>query len=383
MSETHIPGPQYGLNEIIDAFTQETIASRNENKYNPIRPSGAGKCERELGYEFMEFRGLANFSKEQNSSSVHRLLNLGHHVERHVIDEIYQSFKQSTKKISIKYKQQTLSFFRLPDGSWLEGSMDLAIESEDWKIAVDVKSKGDKYSQFYKSSWDEFCEKLIGTGFAVKFGNDAVFITDLEKFIDTESDVWFNNNLYQLNFYLGSDFLKQRGYELGAIVQYNKNDSRMREVRFKFNQAIFDRVKDKFNNVVSIVDRDKSAENLNKDYTLGSSKCGFCPFRKQCWPENDALKDYFATLPPKSWPKDLDRLPNDVQTILKPLFEEYLQMQNVPGLLENLEEKLVATLVKNKVFKIRLNDSHIYRVKRLKSGGPGGGERYVLRRDKL
>lgn len=379
---TNIPGPKYGLNEIIDALTQQSIESRSENKYNPIRPSGAGKCERELGHEFMEYRGHAKYQKEQNSSSVHRLLNLGHHVERHVIDEVYQAIKHAKTKIDIKYKQQALSFFKLPDGNFLEGNMDLAIESDGWKIAVDVKSKGDKYSQFYKSSWDEFCEKLVKTGFVTKFGDDALFITDLEKFINTQADVWFNNNLYQLNFYLGSEFLKERGYTLGAIIQYNKNDSRMREVRFEFSQAIFDRVKDKFVKVVSEVDTNKSVEGLNKDYVLGSSKCGFCPFRKQCYPEDDALKTYFKSLPPKQWAKDLDRLPSDVQQPLRELFEQYETSAATAGMLEKIEEKIVGVLEKAKVYKIRLDNSRVYRIKRLKSGGPGGGERYVLRRDK-
>jgi hypothetical protein len=378
-----VPGPEYGLNEIIDALTQQVIEGRSENKYNPIRPSSSGKCERELGYEFMEFRGHMKYPREQNTSSTHRLLNFGHHVERHTIDEIYQAIKQSKTKIDIKYKQQTLSFFKLPDGSWLEGNMDLGIESDGWKIAVDVKSKGDKYSQFFKSSWDEFVEKLERTGAAQRFGDDAIFITDLVKFIDSEQDVWFNNNLYQLNFYLGSEFLRDRGYNLGAILQYNKNDSRLREIRFEFSQELFDRVKDKFTKVVSLVDRDKSAEGLNKDYTLGSSKCGFCPFKQQCWPENDALKEYFNTLPPKQWPKDLDRLPKEVQAELDPLFKQYLLLSDTPAEIEKLEEKIVGILDKNKVYKVRLESGQIYRVKRLKSGGAGGGERYVLRRDKL
>ncbi len=385
MSNIQIPGPQYGLNEIIDAFTSESIEKRSKEgfKYNPLRPSSAGKCTKELGYEFMEYRGLAEYKKENKSPSVHRLLNLGNPIERHVIDEIYYAFKQSSKKISIKYKQQTLSFYKLPDGTFMEGSMDLGIEADDWKMVVDVKSKNDKYSQFHKSSWDEFSEKLTSTGHAVKFGDNAIFITDLEKFIDSEADVFFNNNLYQLNKYACSDFLIERGYTLASILQYNKNDSRLREVRFVPNRAVYERVKDKFTKVMEEVDINKSVENLPKDYALGSMKCGFCDFKKQCWPENDALKDYFAQLPKKQWPRDLDRLPAAVQAELVPLFDEYHMLSTLPEKLEKIEEKIVSTLYKNQVFKIRLNQDQIYMVKRLKSGGKGDGERMVLRRGKL
>lgn len=381
---SNVPGPEYGLNEIVNALTSQLIETRNkDNKFNPIRPSSAGKCERELGYEMMEFRGHAKYEREQTSPSVHRLLNLGHHIERHVIDELYQAFKQSGKRIDIKYKQQVLSMYKLPDGSLLEGSMDLGIEMDGYKIAVDIKSKGDKYSSYFKSSWDEFCEKMVKSGYAVKFGEDAVFITDLEKFIDAEVDVFFNNNLYQLNKYLCSDFLRERGYNLGAILQSNKNDSRLREIRFEPNMALYNRVKDKFTKVITEVDTNKSVEGLRKDYTLGSSKCAFCSFRKDCWPENDALKAFFNELPAKQWPKDLDRLPGELQGQLVPLFEAFHSAQVQSDQLEEIERSIVKVLDNAKVYKIRLNESQIYRVKRLKSGGVAGKGQLVLRRDKV
>lgn len=379
--QVEIPGPKFGLNEIIDTFTQDVMA-KNDKKWSPIRPSSAGKCERELGYEQMEYRGFADYPKEQKSSSVHRLLNFGHSVERHVIDEMYKAFAQSPDPIKIAYKQQMLSFFRLPDGTLLEGSSDLGIESKDWKILVDVKSKGDKYSQFYKSSWDEFVEKLEATGFAKAFGSDAVYITDLEKFLGAGFDPFFCNNLYQLNFYARNSFFVERGYNLASIVQLNKNDSRLREIRFTPSQEVYERTKTKFEKVMSVIDLDKNPEALEKEYVLGSSKCGFCSFRKQCWPEDDALKAFFKQLPAKQWPKDLDRLPSNVQEELRGLFDQYHSTETAGRALENIEQSIVKVLDKNKIYKIRLSESQIYRVKRLKSGGANKGDRMVLRRDK-
>ncbi len=197
MSETKIPGPSMGLNEIIDALTNQLIQNRNDapQKYNPLRPSSAGKCERELGYEFMQFRGLANYATESNSASVHRLLNLGNAIERQLNYDMGDAFKLAPAPIQIKYKQQTLSFFQFHDGTWLEGNIDGVISTDKWKIVIDIKSKGDKYSQFYKSSWDEFIEKMESTKFAQKFGSDAVFITELEQFLACEQDVFFSANL--------------------------------------------------------------------------------------------------------------------------------------------------------------------------------------------
>ena len=61
MGEIKIPGPQFGLNELIDVYTDVS----DQWKFNPIRPSSAGKGERELGYELMEFRGYATYEKRK------------------------------------------------------------------------------------------------------------------------------------------------------------------------------------------------------------------------------------------------------------------------------------------------------------------------------
>lgn len=374
-----IPGPEFGLNEIMDAFTQ----TESDYKFNPLRPSSAGKCERELGYELMEFRGHAKYEKESMPAATKRLLDFGDKVEWHANDHLYKAFARMPKPPLIKYKQHTLSFLKFPDGTFLEGKLDLCIEINGELIVCDWKSKGDKHSQAYKTSWDEFPEKLVSTGHATSFGKDAVFITDLAAFLNQSNDPFFANNLCQLNFYACSDFLRERGCKLASILQYNKNDSRIREIRFEPSKAVYEQTKEKFLRVHAAIETDKSVEGLKQEFVLGSMKCGFCQFKKECWPENDALKKYFETLPPKSWPKDLDRLPRDVQDKLKPLFERYHELPDAEKEIEAVEQQICLVLNEAKVFKIRLNPDLIYRMKKLKSGGAAGGERLVIRRDKL
>lgn len=384
MSNIQIPGPQFGLNEIIDAYTVKYEEERKKKeKYHPLRPSSAGKCERELGHEYMEYQGHATYEREPMSASTVRLLNLGHHIERAAIGNMYDAFGEMDAPIKIRYKQQTLSLGKLPDGRFLEGSMDLGVEGDQWKILIDWKSKGDKYSSYFKSSWDEFVEKLVSTGFAASFGVDAVYITDLEKFLEAFDDVFFAANLLQLNLYANADFMKERGFGICSIMQYNKNDSRIREVRFVPSEAVAIKVKEKFDRVQKTVDDTKSVEGLNKDHMLGSAKCAFCSFKKQCWPEDDALKAFFQNLPPKQWPKDLDRLPKDTQDELEVLFNEFEQLSHAPSKLEKIEQKIISVLSKLNLYKVRLKNQHIYRVKKLKTGGVANGERMVLRRDKL
>ncbi len=384
MTSLPIPGPQMGLNEIVDAFTHQLIEEQNNNKrWNPLRPSSAGKCERELGYEYMEFKGHAKYPTESKPPAVHRLLNLGSNIEYHANQEMYKAFAKSPTPIRIKYKQQSVSICRLHDGTLIEGSIDLWIETENWRCMADWKSKSDKYSQFYKSSWDEFVSKQVATGFAVKIGEDAVHITDLEQYLKTSSDPFFNNNLYQLNMYASTEFAKERNITFCSIMQYNKNDSRIREIRFVPTESVAAKSREKFQKVALTIDTEKSVESLTKEYTLGSMKCGFCSFRKECWPEDDALKTYFKEgLPPKQWAKDLDRLPGADQTSLRELFTEFQRLNNEYANVDKVELEIIKILDKNKVYKVRLLKDQVYRIKRLKSGGPGGGARMVLRRDK-
>ena len=382
---SNILGPPSGLNEILDAMTQEIINDRSKepSKYSPLRPSSAGKCEKELGYEYMEFKGYERYERTPNTPEVHRLLNLGNSIEKHLIWEMEAGFKKLPTPLDIKYKQQSLSLFRLNNGTMIEGNLDLVLMNEKFKMIVDVKSKGSKFSQWHKSTWEEFAEKLEKLPSVTKFGGDAFWIEDLSAFVKESGDPFFNQNLLQLNVYACSDFIRERGIDCAAIIQYNKVDSRLREVRFKPSQEMFDYVRNKFTRVAEVIEATKDPENLTKEFVLGSAKCGFCPFNKQCWPDVDALKEHFKTYPKKSWPKDLDRLPKDAQAQLTKLFNDYHALVGVHIQIERIEEEIIGILDKLKVWKIRLSTGEIYRMKQLKSGGVKDGPRLVLRRDKL
>lgn len=381
----NVLGPKFGINEIIDAMTQEIIENRAKEpgKYSPLRPSSAGKCERELGYEYAEHKGLKKYEKTSITPDVHRLLNLGYSIERHLLYEMEAAFKRLDKPFEIKYKQQALSLFRLHDGTLVEGNLDLVIVSDKFKMISDVKSKGAKYSSWNKSTWEDFSEKLGKMKSVERFGNDCYWIEDLPAFLIENTDAFFNQNLVQLNVYACSEFIKERGINCASIVQYNKNDSRLREIRFKPSDAAYAYVREKFQRVAEVVSRTGNPENLEREYTLGSAKCGFCSFNKQCWPEDNALKEHFKTYPPKRWPKDLDRLHESEQSALKDLFNEYERLAASVVDQERVEIEIIKVLDRARVRKLKLEDGRIYEVKRLKSGGPKGGAREVLRRGKL
>jgi hypothetical protein len=384
MTNIKIPGPQMGLNQIVDAFTLSISEEEAKTmKWNPLRPSSAGKCARELAFEYAQYKGYVPVERQVIEPALARIFSLGHSIEWHVIDHMKRAFNKMDKPIQIKYKQQVVDICQLHDGRDIEGSIDLWLESPDWKCLADVKSKGEKYSSYYKSSWEEFLQKILSTGYAVSIGPDAAYITDLEKFIVAHNDPWFAKNLYQLNLYACSDFATKRGLDFCSILQYGKSTSRLREIRFSPTPAVADNRREMFKLVAKTVDETKDPMQVQKSYVLGSSACGFCDHRAKCWPTDDAKKAHFKTWPYKAWPKDLDRLDQSVQVELINLFRKYTESSKHAEDQSIYEESILKVLDREGINKIRLNEHQIYEVKHLKSGGKGGKGQVVLRRGKV
>lgn len=388
--EIRVLGPKTGYVEILNHYTQEELAeeSKQDRKFNPLRPSSAGKDARELAYEFMEYRGYAKYESEPISPELHRLFKLGHQIEKHLFWEFKDAFERAGGDIEVRYQQQVLSFFTLPDGKIVEGSCDGTFIARSGKFGgclTDFKSKNDKFSSYFKTKWDETSDKLASMKSVLKFGDEAFWVEDLEAFIDELDDYFFSMNFMQLNMYFHDEhqFLKSRGVDHCAIIQYNKNDSRLREIRFKPSQKLFDRVKDKFFTIQTKVDETKDPTSVPRENVLGSAACAFSKYRKIDWPDVDALKEHFKTYPPKAWPKDMDRLPGSEQPALRELFAQFEAAQAAASAVDKIQQKIVTILDSIKVSKVKLDNEHVYYTKHLKSGGVGGKGQIVLRRGKI
>lgn len=282
--DVELLGPSRGYVDMLDEATTRYLKKDTYNK-TPIRPSAAGKCARELYFELMEFSGRAQYPKELKSPEVHRLLNLGHSVEYHVIKQ----FELLKDLFEIRYKQQVLSFTHYKAErdpkltQWLEGSLDLVFWSDKYKCVADVKSKKDStYGR--KRGWESTAEKLEGMASVVPIdgSGQSFYVDDLAAFLDELKDPFFAANFLQLNLYANSQFLLERGINHGAILQYNKNTSEMREVRFKPSRELYEKNLTKFGNVIKAVDLGQP-ELAPKEHEFGSMKCRYCPFSKQCW----------------------------------------------------------------------------------------------------
>jgi hypothetical protein len=362
-----ILGPEVGYTDLLDFHTSNKLAKESDagRKYTPLRPSAAGKCTRELSYEYMEFRGKASYPKEGMKPSVHRLLNLGHSIEYNILNQ----FKE-VEGFELKYAQQVLSFFPLNEKEWVEGSLDRCFYVGEHKAVIDIKSKGDKYSSWNKSRWDDDNEKLENLKSVERVTETMFWVDDLDAFIGELDDPFLASNFYQLNMYASAQFLQERGVNHAAIIQYNKNDSRIREIRFRPSATVYEATRSKFLLVSRTIDGGGSPEDVSRDYALGSIKCAFCSFKKECHPQGaDALKAYFKTWPKKNWPEG--STPQ-----LEELYEKYKEVTNSKKELERIEKLLAMQMIEDDIQKVEFNDGAIYEVKTLKGDG------LVMRRTK-
>jgi hypothetical protein len=375
-AKPQVLGPPTGYTDLLDDVTSEKVTeeARQPRKWNPLRPSASGHCGRKLAFEFMEYRGFAPTAGEIRKPAVQRLLNLGHSIEYHLLKHFsdYELFQ-------IKYKQQVVTFFPLANGELIEGSVDFVLYCDKWKAIGDVKSKGDKFSSYMASKWDETTHQLQGMKTVVTLSETAFWVEDLSAFLEELNDPFFADNFYQLNGYANTDFMKERGIDHAFIIQYNKNDSRIREVRFKPCEKVFNEVREKFTAVQIAVDDHKDPSLVPRGANLGSIRCAFCPYQKACWgAAADARQDYFDTFPKRNWPKDTSRMGPAGDT-LETLYATYKATQDRAYASEQIEAAICAKLDEAKIKKVRFSDGATYEMKLLKSPR----EHFVLRRSKV
>jgi hypothetical protein len=370
-----IPGPEMSY---VDIINEETIASINKEKegnYYPLRPSAAGKCTRELAFQLAEYYDIAKYPKKPMEAETHRIFGLGNSVEYHTIQQI----KSHVKSFEVRYKQAVVELFVLkspnlePKGRLIEGSLDGVFWSEQFRTLIDFKSKKDKFSAFYKTNWDEISEKLASKEYVTQIGHDSWYITDLDTLIEEWGDPWLIENFMQMNCYAHSEFCIKRGIDHCAVIQYNKNDSRMREIRFSPSQKAFEATKARFQNALNAVDNGDPMK-APKDFNLGSAKCAFCPYSAQCY-NDDTLKAYFKTFPKKTWPTDVETLGEDIAEA----FEAYEKSEATYTADQAATQELIDYLTKNEITKVKLRNGRVYEVKYLKTPKP----HFELRRTKL
>ena len=108
----------FSIVDLLDSALDDEAKEVTTRTYNPMRPSSAGKCARALSFELQEYKGLAPVTLEERDGKVHRLLDLGHWLESHMIKFMYKLNK--AYDLMVKYKQQVVTTMTLDDGTIIE-----------------------------------------------------------------------------------------------------------------------------------------------------------------------------------------------------------------------------------------------------------------------
>lgn len=372
-------GPDVSYCDLLDHEIKEKIKHDDWTSKFPLRPSAAGYCSRRLAFDLAQHKGIAKYEKEAMDPTVWRLLNLGHSVEYSALKNL-----ELLPGFSLRYKQQMVSIFRLDSliegqaGHLIEGAMDVVLWNEKYRALLDVKSAKDGFSAAFKTRWDETLNKFNEMKSLVKIGesNNAWFANDVEAFIEELNGDFLVDNLYQLNLYACSDFLRERGIDHAVVYKYCKNDSRHYEIRFRPSMALFEKTRQKFNIIQKTIHDTSDPLQVSRDSYLGSFRCAFCPYKKPCWGSEDALKAWFANFPKKAWPEDIN---NVSDATLPGLFDEYEAAGLAADAQSDLEVKICNILTTKEVTKVKLDNGNVYEVKFLKTPRA----HFELRRSKL
>lgn len=369
MSSTLL-GPSVGYVDLLDqhlAVRSEEDAAK-PRKFNPLRPSAAGKCAHELATEYAQYKGLLPTTQEVLAPELQRIFALGHSIEWLLIKSMEQ-----VPGFNIKYKQQVVRFGELSDGTLLEGSLDLTIFFNSEGGICDVKSKKDRHSSFGATGWNEADEGYEKMQSVERITDKLFWINDLPAFLAELRDPWLPTNFIQLNMYANTEFIKQSGITHCSLFYFNKNDCRLREMRFRPSEEIYEQTKAKFFKVHELVTSSTSETALD---TISKLKCSPGTSCQYCWPD-EAKRAYFATLPPKKWPKDTSYLGKE-GTQLEELFKGYEEVlaSNAAG--AAIEQAIIKIMLDKDETKIRLSNKEVWEAKFLKSPRP----HHELRRSK-
>lgn len=360
-----IPGPPVGYTDLQDdALLEGQKDTAGVRDKSPLRPSSSGQCERALWYQYQEFIGARPVYPNVFDPKVSRLLDFGSTLEYHANKMMYKAADQFDLKL--RYKQQTITCLTLSDGTVIEGSVDVCIESKFGKCVVDWKSQKDKFDAAFKTNWDWRLNKLSRSEYITTMSESCFFITDPLKFVDSLGDDYLVDNILQLNVYLCSPFFQERGYDHASIIKYNKNDHRQYELRFAPCLELAERIRIKFDNVLTA----KTEQESKKSFYLGSIRCNFCNYKDVCWDE-DATKAFFDTLPDKQWPTDIERLEKNLGIDLSSKFDAFEKILENNEKKIGVESELTSIMQENKIFKVKTKTGKVFKLKYLKSASNG------------
>lgn len=348
------------------ALKEEQALKDGKATKSPLRPSSAGECERALAYKGMEFTGQAYYPKPDPEAHVQLIFAMGHAVEAMLMKVFDQ-----VEFFNVKYAQQLLSFFPIESGhkkidQLLEGSNDgcfTATDGSGWKGVFDIKSKAVGVGTYRRTKWQEFDDQLRKMATVQVISETGYWIDDPEAFIKEVNDPHLAMNIWQLNLYCNSEFMKQRGFSFGSLIYFGKDTSAMRELRFRPSEKLAKLVELRFKSAANAIA--KGDPSLAKqEFLLGSKKCAFCPYVKECWGvnENAAMSEMFKKekLGKSKWPTQLE---GELAEVLN----RYHELGETDREYKRLGDEVMAYMVQNNLDKVQTSKDTVYELKRYKT----------------
>jgi hypothetical protein len=370
-------GPKQSYATMMDrAVLDEQALIESKGMAYPLRPSASGECARKLAYELAAYEGILPRIKEEWAPQLLRLFRLGHHIEEQVLNDL-----KKVPGTSVRFQQQMVEMFTLPSGRIIEGSTDAVMFNEDSRCLLDVKSVGDKFSSWRSSKWSEMVWQYDHMRSLTRFdgdardekGSHAWWTDDVLKLIDELGEDTLVKNIIQLNLYACTDFLQKRGVDHVTVLRYQKNASKLMEVRFAPSMELFNRTKKKFTVIEEAVTEAKLLATeeeriahintrVSKGFILGSLACAYCPYRDRCW-ANAKRSDHFKNMPPKDWAVKVEQLEHADH--VRDLLEKFSATDAAIAERKSLEQQLLVQLDGHGVEKVKLPSGEVFEIKRL------------------
>ena len=263
----------------------------------PLSPSQIGKCGLALARNLSHYMGLSDYPRANDAISprVSRIFARGHLLESALISDL-----EKFTPLKIDEQQKKLELFSLAENVSVVGSIDgIAVHDvEGVKVLLDFKSKGSFYSANFTDSISQFFKELMQTGLVEEPYENCFYITNAKKLFDIISlDEFFVDYLLQLNAYAFG--LLPEGVKVDFVSLYyeNKNSCANYEVRWTPSLELFEYAKKKFQFIYDTVTT-KGAEEVPKEFALGSARCRLCDYNEMCWgkyePKTDSQKGKFV-----------------------------------------------------------------------------------------
>ncbi len=230
------------IQEAAKRATANESASRNAF---PLRPSSALKGARDLYYALENWKTPGKIPTTDIEGRNCMLLNLGHVVERHLVDTIKQAFKVPFTAQKLEYGEITT----FEDSIKLGGEADFFIELPATGEVVLCDSKSSADFPFKKAeAKDEHC--------------------------------------VQLNLYLHSTFCREKNINRAWIFYYNKNNSDIRVHEFFYDKLLAEKTIQRFQ---SVYDMWVKGELPPQEHILGADwQSSYSQFRDYEWREYTA-----------------------------------------------------------------------------------------------